>query len=85
MTDSSKPNDMADDLDLEDGEIESDNDEAEIAIVVEKNVTPKNVATNTVVNTIKNPFAQNPKNDVTATVSPLHKARDVVKDKAVDG
>ena len=79
MADSSKPNETADDLDLEDGEIESDNDEAEVIIVEEKNVTSQNNAANTP----KNPFAQNPKND--ATLSPSHKARDSVKEKGVDG
>lgn len=82
MTDLSKPNETADDLDLEDGEIESDNDEAEIVIVEEKSVVTQNNAANTA-NAPKNPFAQNPKND--ATLSPLHKAKDGVKDKAVDG
>lgn len=76
MADSSKPNEMADDLDLEDGEIESDNEEAEVIVVEDKVVASQN---NVPIPT-KNPFAQNPKND--ATLSPLHKAtRDGVKEK----
>lgn len=82
MTDPSKHNETADDLDLEDGEIESDNDEAEVVIVEDKNVTPQ-INTVNIANATKNPFAQNPKND--ATLSPLRKARDGVKDKPVDG
>lgn len=82
MTDSSRPTETADDLDLEDGEIESDNDEAEVIIIEDKKVPSQNNAVNTA-STPKNPFAQNPKSD--ATLSPLHKARDGVKDKGVDG
>ncbi|XP_037035416.1 protein suppressor of sable-like isoform X2 [Bradysia coprophila] len=79
MTDSSKLNETAEDLDLEDGEIESDNDEADIIITEEKNLPPQNNAALTA----KNPFAQNPKTD--ATSSPVHRARDGVKgDKAAD-
>lgn len=83
MTDSTRPNETPDDVDLEDGEIESDNDETEVIIVEDKNVPSQNNAVNTAT-APKNPFAQNPKND--AASSPLHKARDGVnKDKAVDG
>ncbi len=78
MTDSPKLNETADDLDLEDGEIESDNDED--VIQEDKNVTPPS---NKATNMLKNPFAQIPKAD--ATLSPVHKTRDGVKDKTVDG
>lgn len=80
MTDSSKLNETADDLDLEDGEIESDNDETEVVVVEDKNVTTQNNAAQKP----KNPFAQKPKPDT--TLSPVHnKARDGVKEKTVDG
>lgn len=79
MTDPSKPTETADDLDLEDGEIETDDDEAEVVIVEDKNVSTENKEANA----IKNPFAQNPKNDT--ILSPVHKARESVKDKGVDG
>lgn len=72
MSESSKPNETADDLDLENGEVESDNGEAEVIIAEDENVA-----------TPKHPFAQNPKND--ATSSPSHKAKDGANDRSVDG
>lgn len=77
MTDSAKLNETAEDLDLEDGEIESDNDEADVVIVEDKSVAPQNNAAIAP----KNPFAQNPKTD--ATLSPVHRTSDGVKDKSV--
>lgn len=86
MADSSKRNETADDLDLEDGEIESDEeDEApkDATSVSKDSLTIKNVASQNIVpNPTKNPFAQNPKNDT--ALSPLQ-TRDGVKDKQNDG
>lgn len=82
MADPSKSNEKPDDLDLEDGEIESDNDDDDVVIIVEnKNLKPPN----NVVNSPKNPFAQNPKKEAALSPNLLHKTRDSVKDKGNDG
>lgn len=86
MAESSKTSEPTNDLDLEDGEIESDNEEPEVISVDDTGIASHSNVTNT----SKNPFAQNPKNDVAALPNHLNKTKDGgkhvdAKEKGIDG